>query len=148
MAPDYLEYQWQKINLNRLITAKLTVGKYENPSDPTDTRYCRCMGKGKIESIKGTTDADVFVPELISAFGEFTRTGAAQLYIFDENIPSLKESNTVSIEITKSNGDIVSATLTYSYREESSGRKVYRVNGYPFGFADLVGQEVLMKVTW
>ena len=134
--------------MNRLITAKLTVGKYENPSDPTDTRYCRCMGKGKIESIKGTTDADVFVPELISAFGEFTRTGAAQLYIFDENIPSLKESNTVSIEITKSNGDIVSATLTYSYREESSGRKVYRVNGYPFGFADLVGQEVLMKVTW
>ena len=151
MVASYLEYEWQKINTNRTMSATLTIGVYENPSDITDIRYCRCMGKGKIDSIKGTTDTNTTVPEIISAFGEFTKTASANMYIQDENIPSLKEADKINVQITKPNGEIISVVLSYVYREPtttSDGRKVYRLDGHPFNFSELVGQDVTITVSW
>ena len=114
------------------------------------------MDKGKVSAIKGTNDKSVTVPMYIaSAFGEYLSKNKTRLYIWDAHIPSLKKSKTISVEVTKPSGEVITAQMNSAGYErasagviDSTGRNLFQTSGYPFGLSELVGKTVTIKVAW
>ena len=156
MVVSYLEYEWAKIDQNHSFTAKITLGTYVNPENASDIRYCKCMGKGKVSAIKGTNDKTVTVPMFIaSAFGEYLVKNRTRLYVWDAHIPSLKKSKTITVEVTKPSGEVITSQMNSAGYEsasagviDSTGRNLFQTTGYPFGLSEFVGKTVTIKVTW